>query len=107
MSNNEIHLYHANDEAENFLESGQVPPSSRKNVGTIPGDYYEKMAMAKEVRPITITEGLEWNSMPHMRKLLWSFGTCIQMLTLTIFSLRTDRLLEKSYLAKHWKHYLG
>ena len=81
----------------------KFPPISRRC-----NDYYEQMAMEKEVRPIKITEGLEWNSMSHFCKMLWCIGTCIQMLTLTILSLRTDRLGQgKGYLTHHWKHYSG
>ena len=71
-------------------------------------DYYEWMGCAKELRPITITEGLEWHTMTAFKKLIWWIGTCIQMLTLTILSLRTDRLAQiNSYMKHHWKHYSG
>ena len=71
-------------------------------------DYYNWISNAKEVRPITITEDLEWGAMTCFQKLLWWVGMCIQMLTLTILSLRTDRLLDwDGYLKHHWKHYSG
>ena len=71
-------------------------------------DYYNWISNAKEVRPITITEDLEWEAMTCLQKLLWGVGTSIQMLIMTILSLRTDRLLDwDGYLKHHWKHYSG
>ena len=71
-------------------------------------DYYEWMGRVTEVRPITITEDVEFCRMSHFQCLIWWLGTGIQMLTLTILSLRTDRLAQyNSYLKYHWKHYSG
>ena len=71
-------------------------------------DYYEWMGSRKEVRPITVKENLQWHTMSKGEKLVWWIGTCIQMLTLTVLSLRTDRLVQiESYLKYHLKHYLG
>ena len=71
-------------------------------------DYYEWMGSAKEVRPIAVTEGVEWHTMSNFGKLVWCNSICIQMLSLTIFSLRTDRLVDvKRYMKYHWKHYSG
>ena len=84
-------------------DAERFPPTSRRC-----NNYYEWMAKQKEVWPITVTEGLEWVSMSYFHKVLWWIGTCIQMLTLTILSLRTDRLGQgKGYLTHHWKHYSG
>ena len=71
-------------------------------------DYYEWMANTKEVRPITITENVDLKSMSWSEKILWSLGTILQMLTLTVLSIRTDRLFDwDRYLKHHWKHYSG
>ena len=71
-------------------------------------DYYEWMGSRKEVRPITVKENLQWHTMSKGETLVWWIGTCIQMLTLTVLSLRTDRLVQiESYLKYHWKHYSG
>ena len=71
-------------------------------------DYYEWIANAKEVRPITITENVDFKAMSSFRKYWWSCGTCVQMLTLTVLSIRTDRLFDwRGYLKYHWKHYSG
>ena len=82
--------------------------SSKSNLDMNYKDYYEWTASAKEVRPITITENVDFKAMPFSQKLWWSFGTCVQMLTLTVLSIRTDRLLDwRGYLKYHWKHYSG
>ena len=71
-------------------------------------NYYDQMARAKEVRPITITEDLEWTLMTWCQQILWWMGTSLQIVSLTVFSLRIDRLAQwKSYLIRHWKHYSG
>lgn len=71
-------------------------------------NYYDQMAKAKEVRPITITEDLEWTLMTWFHQILWWMGTLLQIVSLTIFSLRIDRLAQwKTYLIHHWKHYSG
>ena len=71
-------------------------------------DYYEWMGCVKEVRPITVTEDVELCRMSSFRRLIWWMGTGIQMLSLTILSLRTDRLIQcNSYMKYHWKHYSG
>ena len=64
-------------------------------------DYYNWISNAKEVRPITITEDLEWEAMTCFQKLLWWIGTCFQMLTLTKVSLRADRLVDWDGYLKH------
>lgn len=71
------------------------------------GDYYEWMAKAKEVRPICIAEDLEWSSMSNLHKLFWWIEACIQLLILTMFNFRTDRLRQTHYLKHHWMHYSG
>ena len=82
--------------------------SSKSNLDMNYKDYYEWTASAKEVRPITITENVDFKAMSSFRKFWWSCGTCVQMLTLTILSIRTDRLFDwRGYLKYHWKHYSG
>ena len=70
-------------------------------------DYYDSMATLREIRPISVTENIQWNLMSKMAKFLWVIGTLIQMLSLTIFSLRVDRICDKNYISNHWKHYSG
>ena len=70
-------------------------------------DHYEFMATVVEVRPISVTETISWNSMSKLAKISWMIGTLLQMLFLTIFSLRIDRLCDRKYLKNHWKHYSG
>ena len=71
-------------------------------------DYYNWISNAKEARLITITEDLELGAMTSFQKLLWWIGICFQMVTLTIVSLRTDRLVDwDGYLKHHRKHYSG
>ena len=65
------------------------------------------MAKVLEIRPISVTENLQHNSLSRGAKLFWMIGTLIQMLSLTIFSLRVDRIWDKNYLLNHWKHYSG
>ena len=65
------------------------------------------MAKVLEIRPISVTENLQYNLMSRGAKLFWMVGTLIQMLSLTIFSLRVDRIWDKNYLSNHWKHYSG
>ena len=60
-----------------------------------------------EIRPISVIENLNWNSMSNISKLLWMVKTVIQMLSLTVFSLRVDRIFDRNYLSNHWKHYSG
>ena len=82
--------------------------SNTHDDGTCKKDYYRRMSCVKEVRPITITENLEWENTTCIQRSSWWIATCIQILTLTILSLRTDRLLEwNEYLKQHWKHYSG
>ena len=45
--------------------------------------------------------GLGMGAMTCFQKLLWGIGTCFQMLTLTIVSLRTDRLVDWDGYLKH------
>ena len=71
-------------------------------------DFYEWMGSAKELRPIAITDEIDWTRMKHFDKVFWCIGQCIQMVVLTFFSIRTDRFLQvNSYLKYHWKHYSG
>jgi hypothetical protein len=87
-----------NDSGNNNTKSGMIKYN----------DYYEWMGNAKEVRPITVMENLQWSTMSCFNRFLWWIKTFIQMITLTILSLRTDRLLDwNGYLKYHWKHYLG
>ena len=65
------------------------------------------MAEVDEVRPISVTENIKWNLMSKFTKILWVIGTLVQMLSLTIFSIRVDRLCDKNYILNHWKHYSG
>ena len=65
------------------------------------------MAKVLEIRPISVTENLQYNLLSRGAKLFWMVGTLIQMLSLTIFSLRVDRIWDKNYLSNHWKHYSG
>ena len=83
--------------------------NNKKKTGLIKyNDYYESMGNAKEVRPITVIENLQWSTMSGCNRLFWWIKTFIQMITLTMISLRTDRLLDwNGYLKYHWKHYLG
>ena len=57
-------------------------------------NYYDQMAKAKEVRPFAITEDLEWTLMTWFHQILWWMGTLLQIVSLTIFSLRIDRLAQ-------------
>ena len=94
----------------NELRSSSLTKHNKnsKSVVTSNNDYYEWMANAKEVRPITVTENVDLNSMSCSEKVLWSLGTVLQMLTLTVLSIRTDRLFDwDRYLKHHWKHYSG
>ena len=45
--------------------------------------------------------GLGMGAMTCFQKLLWWIGTCFQMLTLTIVSLRTDRFIDWDGYSKH------
>ena len=65
------------------------------------------MAEVNEVRPISVTENIQWNLMSKFRKISWVIGTLVQMLSLTIFSIRVDRICDKNYVLNHWKHYSG
>ena len=70
-------------------------------------DYYASMATVVEVRPISVTENVKWNLMSKAAKFLWVIGTLINMLALTMLSLRVDRLCDRKYISNHWKHYSG
>ena len=71
-------------------------------------DFYEWMGSAKEIRPVAITDDIDWSRMKHYDKVFWCIGQCIQMVILTFFSIRTDRCSQvNSYLKYHWKHYSG
>ena len=65
------------------------------------------MAQVSEVRPISVTENIKWNQMSSVAKLFWAIGTLLNMLSLTVLSLRIDRMADLNYLSHHWKHYLG
>ena len=93
----------------NKVQSNSNPKSFRKSMAEIRyKDYYEWMGSAKEVRPITVTENVTLSAMSWSEKFWWWLKTCVQMLTLTVLSLRTDRLFDwEGYLKHHWKHYLG
>ena len=87
-------------------QKGKVYGKSTK-VTSSDGDYYEWMAMAKDVRPISIAEGLEWSSMSILSKLFWWIAACMQLMMLTMFDFRTDRLQQRNYMRHHWVHYSG
>ena len=96
-------LSHNNDERSKNTTSLTKPvyPTSYK-------DYYKWMGSVKEVRPITVTEDVEWHKMSTFQHLIWWIWTCIQILSLTILSIRCDRLMQWNlYLKYHWKHYSG
>ena len=103
---------------ENLLQSDSAKKRSYRNsghrnmmhssCGVTYNDYYEWMGSAKEVRPISVTENVQWSTKSWFQRFTWYFGTCINMLTLTILSIRTDRFLDwNGYLKHHWKHYSG
>ena len=71
------------------------------------GDYYEWMANTSEVRPISITEGLEWSSMSNLHKIFWWVNAFIQLMILAMFDFRTDRLHQRNYMKHHLIHYSG
>ena len=95
-------------ENNELRSSSHTKRSKNSKSVTSNNDYYEWMANAKEVRPITVTENVDIKSMSWSEKILWSLGTILQMLTLTVLSIRTDRLFDwDRYLKHHWKHYSG
>ena len=65
------------------------------------------MAHVSEVRPISVTENIKWNLMSSISKIFWAIGTLLNMLSLTVLSLRIDRLADLNYVLNHWKHYSG
>ena len=65
------------------------------------------MAQVSEVRPISVTENIKWSLMSSVSKIFWVIGTLLNMLSLTVLSLRIDRLADLNYLSHHWKHYSG
>ena len=87
------------------FENLSVDTSSEKT--PLNQDHYEFMATVVEVRPISVTETISWESMSKLAKISWMIGTFLQMLFLTIFSLRVDKICDRKYLANHWKHYSG
>ena len=104
------------EEQRQFIQDDRVTDESSRDVKILKKpvsprrtkDYYEWMGCVKEIRPITVTEDVEWSSMTQFQRLVWWIATGIQMLTLTILSLRTDRLLQcDNYMKCHWKHYSG
>ncbi|XP_023321507.1 uncharacterized protein LOC111696190 [Eurytemora carolleeae] len=69
------------------------------------GSYYNQVANSKYIRPICIMEDVHLPSMSKISKFKWYFQTIIQMISLIIFSVRSDRLFQPQYLRHHWKHY--
>jgi len=70
-------------------------------------DYYHFIANSKSIRPICITEDVDFENMPFTRKIIWWFGTIFKLLSIIVLSVRTDRLSDKPYLRSHWCHYGG
>ena len=109
--------YHEETEGQSMLPPEDIAnqslcnDSEKNNKNTISvkyTDYYKWMGRVSEVRPISVTEKLDWSNMSWFNRVVWWIQTFVQMITLTILSLRTDRLLDwNGYLKYHWKHYLG
>jgi len=70
-------------------------------------DYYQTIEKSKAIRPICITENVDFGQMTFTRKILWWIGTVFKLLSIIVLSVRTDRLSDSSYLAAHWVHYGG
>jgi len=70
-------------------------------------DYYECIENSKSIRPICLTEDVEFKKMSSVRKCFWWIGTFFKLLSIIMLSVRTDRLGDPQYLGHHWLHYGG
>jgi len=68
-------------------------------------DYYENIANSVAIRPIAVTEDVDFSIMSTPKKILWWFLTILKLLSCIILSVRTDRVGDKEYLSQHWLHY--
>ena len=108
----DISIEPGNDEDDNRESGGhsyQNPEHHNEiiDLENCDGDYYEWMANTSEVRPISITEGLEWSSMSNLHKIFWWVNAFIQLMILAMFDFRTDRLHQRNYMKHHLIHYSG
>ena len=44
------------------------------------GDYYEHVARSKHIRPIKVTEGVNFSALSSSRKILWCCKTVLNLL---------------------------
>jgi len=68
-------------------------------------DYYDHISRSPSIRPITVTEGVNFSRMRIGKKILWWCITTLNLLSCIVLSVRTDRLLDWKYLSKHKLHY--
>lgn len=70
-------------------------------------DYYEYLSTSATVRPICITEGVDFSKMSLLQRMWWWVVTFLKFLSIIILSVRTDRLGDWDYLTHHYLHYTG
>eukprot|EP00092_Neocalanus_flemingeri_P095620 GFUD01121657.1.p1 GENE.GFUD01121657.1~~GFUD01121657.1.p1 ORF type:complete len:337 (+),score=53.32 GFUD01121657.1:142-1152(+) len=70
-------------------------------------DYYQFIANSKSIRPICITEDVDFRNMSFVKKICWWVGTFFKLLSIIMLSVRTDRLSDVQYLRHHWLFYGG
>ena len=45
-------------------------------------DYYQFIANSKSIRPICITEDVDFKNMSFVKKIVWWLGTCLKVLSI-------------------------
>merc|ERR1712110_411588 len=68
-------------------------------------DYYEHVARSEHIRPIAVTEDVNFETMSSSQTLCWWMSTAVRLLSCIVLSVRTDRLWDPVYLARHYRHY--
>ena len=72
-----ILYYHAVDEDSN----DPIDEDCELNLtDTFPEDYYENVAKSAEIRPIAVTEDVDFSSMSTLKKIFWWFLTSLKLL---------------------------